>query len=117
MQLNIHTEPPRSEIGVVGRFDAHETAGFRKAVDALVAGPAPDLRLDLSQVAFLDSSALAEIVRAMKLARSAGGDLVLTAVSVPVRVILELTGIERALRIVDADDTDPALRARESAAS
>jgi anti-sigma B factor antagonist len=108
VELSIRTDAPRCYVEVMGRFDAHETARFRRAVDAFLAGPAPDVRLDLRQVAFLDSSALAEIVRAMKLARAGGGDLVLTGLSVPVRVILELTGIGRALTIDEeavADDT------------
>lgn len=86
-----------------GRFDAHEAAGFRGVVDT-ASRPGIELRLDLSKVTFVDSIALAELLRALKQARARGGDLVLTSVSDSVRVILELTALTSVFRIgADAD--------------
>lgn len=95
--------PKVSRVSVAGRFDAHETAGFRAAVEPLLAGYRPQLRLDLGSVLFIDSSALAELLRTQKRAREADGELVLTGLSDPVRVILELT----ALLPVFSVDLDP----------
>lgn len=90
------TGTARAMLVVVGRFDAHECPAFRAALDPLLAG-GRDIDLDLSAVGFVDSSALAELVRARKRARSAGGDTRVVRVSDPVRVILELTGLTEAL--------------------
>ena len=79
-----------------GRFDAHECPVFREAIDALIAGGGR-IELDLSAVTFIDSSALSELVRARKRARTGGGDTVVVQISDPVRVILELTGLTAAL--------------------
>ncbi len=84
-----------------GRFDAHEVADFRARFDALVP-PATALDVDLSDVNFIDSSALAELVRGLKHCRQAGGDLRLLQPSSPVRVILELTGLDKAFEITAA---------------
>ena len=84
-----------------GRFDAHEVADFRARFDALVP-PASTLDVDLSDVNFIDSSALAELVRGLKHCRQAGGDLRLVHPSSPVRVILELTGLDKAFEIIAA---------------
>lgn len=96
MDLTVDHTEPATVVTVAGRFDAHECAGFRAAVTPLL----PDTArtdLDLSGVTFLDSSALAELVRVRKRARMAGSDAVVSAVSDPVRIILELTGLVDAL--------------------
>lgn len=82
-----------------GRFDAFETEEFRTKFDSLLAGSANQLTVDLRAVQFIDSSALAELVRAMKHCREAGGELFLHQLSDPVRVILELTRLDAAFEI------------------
>lgn len=84
---------------LTGRFDAFETEAFRAKFDALLAGPANKIRVDLRAVQFIDSSALAELVRAMKHCREAEGELFLHQLSDPVRVILELTRLDAAFEI------------------
>jgi len=57
--------------------------------------------MDLSEVNFVDSSALAVMVRTMKHCRERNGDLLLCGLRQPVRIIFELTRMDRAFRIVD----------------
>lgn len=87
-----------SEIELEGRFDAHEAAPFRELVDGVLENSA-NLSVVLTAVDFVDSTALAELVRAMKRCREAGGDLTLVRPSDPVRVILELTRLDAAFTI------------------
>lgn len=91
--------PVAVELRIEGRFDAHEVELFRTAVDTNLNSGRSHIRTDLSAVEFVDSSALAELVRGMKLCREAGGDLVLASPSDPVRVILELTKLDTAFVI------------------
>ncbi|KAG1648127.1 Protein IcfG [Nymphon striatum] len=63
------------EIALTGRFDAFETEGFRTTVDGLLGGSAKSLSIVMSDVVFVDSSGLAELVRAMKHCRERGGEL------------------------------------------
>lgn len=91
------TEHPH--LALNGRFDAFETEAFRATVDALLAADATSISLDLSEVHFIDSSGLAELVRAMKHCREAEGELFLLRPSDPVVVILELTRLDAAFEI------------------
>lgn len=98
MRIRTETGAGIHQIELAGRFDAHELPAFRAAVDPLLRdGGSVDL--DLSQVVFVDSSALAELVRAQKSAQACGGALVMTALSDPVRVILELTALSQVFTI------------------
>jgi len=88
-------------VTLTGRFDAFETEAFRLVIDELHAVPHPTVAIDLHGVQFIDSSALAELVRAMKHGREAQGELLLQRLSDPVRVILELTRLDAAFEIVE----------------
>ncbi len=93
MRIRTETGAGKHNVSLAGRFDAHEANGFRLAVEPLLAEPGAIVRIDLANVVFVDSSALAELLRAQRSATAAGGDLVLVDVSDPVRVILELTAL------------------------
>jgi len=85
-----------------GRFDAYEV----KAVDEHLMEAArvvpSQVIVDLSQVNFIDSNALATLVRILKQCRQNEGDLYLCNLSQPVRIIFELTRLDRAFRIFDS---------------
>lgn len=91
MIIRTEIEPARRVVHLVGRFDAHEAPAFRAAVHPLVTAETNILYVDLAQVAFVDSTALSELVRLQKAATAAGGEVVLVELSDPVRVILEIT--------------------------
>jgi anti-sigma B factor antagonist len=105
----IRTEigPGISVIHLVGRFDAHEAQGFRRAADPLLSAQNNVLRIDLSQVAFVDSTALAELVRLQKIASSLSGEVILTKPSDPVRVILEITALAAVFTVENALPESP----------
>lgn len=87
-----------------GRFDAHEAEAVGARLDELLDAGFNHIALDLSGVGFVDSSALAAMTTAMKRARTAGGDLRIANPSQSVRVIFELTGLDKAFDIeIDGD--------------
>src|SRR3990172_9411673 len=57
------------------------------------------LVLDLESIEYIDSAGLGEIVRAMKRAREAGGDLRLCGVHGQVGKIIEITGLNKAISV------------------
>jgi anti-sigma B factor antagonist len=99
-------------LAIKGRFDAHSAPDIREWMEARLTrelrsrlrdrehADAVHLTIDLAEVDFIDSTALAELVRGMKRARLTGGDVVLTRPSETVRVILELTRLDAAFTIV-----------------
>jgi anti-sigma B factor antagonist len=78
-----------------GRFDAHEVPPLQQSL----AHTGPQVVVNLQDVHFIDSTALAALVRGMKTAREAGGDLILCGLQKPVRIIFELTRLDRAFNI------------------
>lgn len=85
-------------LNVSGRLDAQSAVAFRAAMHE-AAGQRPSvLRLGLSGVTVMDSSALAAIVSALKLMRSQGGSLVLSEPSLVVRELLSLTMLDQIIR-------------------
>jgi anti-sigma B factor antagonist len=102
MEITTTTHDETATVVLRGRFDAHEAASFRATVSGLVEEYGL-VRIDLSNIAFIDSTALAELVRLSRAAQARGSDFILNDPSVPVRVILELTGLNLALRIEDRE--------------
>jgi anti-sigma B factor antagonist len=98
VNLSIINENQITIVKPVGRLDAHEAAGFRQTVSPLFDSP-NIVHVDMSSVVFIDSTALAELVRLSRLAEGIGGTLVLRDPSVPVKVILELTGLDLVLQV------------------
>lgn len=96
-----------SFVQLLGRFDAHEAPGFRSAVTPLITAETNVVRMDLAQVAFVDSTALAELVRLQKAARALDGEVVIVGLSDPVRVILEITDLAELFTIVGAGEGAP----------
>lgn len=99
MDIAQHTTDGRGIFVLSGRFDAHESEMVKDTLHAEIDAGRTDLGVDLANVNFLDSSALAILTSGMKRCREAGGDLILLSPSDPVRVILELTRLDLAFQI------------------
>lgn len=67
----------------------------------LASHDAERLSIDMSRVAFMDSSGLRVLVAADNSVRERGGQMVILAPSVPVRRLFELTAIDQHLSIRD----------------
>ncbi|QWT24314.1 STAS domain-containing protein [Subtercola sp. PAMC28395] len=99
MIIRTESGPNQNRVSLVGRFDAHEAESFRRTVAPLLTAETSTLRLDLSQVAFVDSTALTELVRLQKSAKALSGELILVDLSDPVRVILEITDLRQVFSV------------------
>jgi anti-sigma B factor antagonist len=102
MEIYSERRDARHLVTLTGRFDAHETDEFRAHVERLLADDAALIRIDLSGVRFIDSRALAELLRTSRVAAEAGAVLILADPSDPVRVIFELTALDQAFFIEDS---------------
>ena len=76
-------------------LDARNAPAARDFLKRLVEGGASRLVIDLSQVSFIDSSALGALLTALKAARAAGGDVKLCGMTPAVQTIFELTRLFR----------------------
>ncbi len=82
-----------------GRFDAHEVAPVAAWMQTQVDAGLAQVLIDLEGVNFIDSTALSSLVRGLKHCREKGGELRLCNLQQPVRVIFELTRLDKAFSI------------------
>lgn len=102
MRVNTLPNGLVSVIEISGRFDAHVAPEFEKWLDENLPSTSVYLIVDLEKVNFIDSSALAILVRGMKRYREKGGDLSLCNLQQPVHIIFELTRMDFAFNIHDS---------------
>lgn len=89
-------------IKVTGEFDMTLADEFRKTADSyLDIGMAKNLLIDLSDVAFIDSSGLGAILGRYKKVQSLKGKIVLAGPRPQVEKILEVSGVNRVIGIYD----------------
>ncbi len=92
------------ESGVVvvkptGRLNMTAARMLREELHALVDSGGNRVVVDLSGVEFIDSSGLGALLSGLKAARQAGGDLHIAAPNRQTTTVLELTNLNRVLRV------------------
>lgn len=97
MELEVTEHIVRSAVVRVGsRIDAFTAPALRERLDALLEAGTTRFVIDLSPVPFLDSAGMAVLVRLLKNARQAGGDVALVWPDLEAaRRILKLTKFDR----------------------
>ena len=83
----------RPVLAVTGEIDLAVAPRFAQELESLVGGAGGTGIVDLSGVAFIDSSGIRELLEAQRAARAAGGELLLANPSPPCRHVLEISGV------------------------
>jgi stage II sporulation protein AA (anti-sigma F factor antagonist) len=87
-------------VSVAGELDAHTSEILKDTVWEALSTDAPlHLIVDLLAVSFIDSRSLGVLTGGAKLARAGGGDLVVVSDDVSILRTLEITGLDRHLRV------------------
>jgi anti-anti-sigma factor len=86
---------PLTIIKPAGVFDGIQANELRHQVSELLASGHNLVMLDLADVNFIDSSGLGALIIALKMLRTAGGDLYLCSIAEPVRNLLSITRMDR----------------------
>ena len=96
--MNTHVIDPVQIVKLQGRLDAHQG----KQVDNILINARHTSNrtiINLSKVNFIDSTGLSVLVKGMKNHREEKGDMVLCELQQPVRVIFELTRLDKMFAI------------------
>lgn len=98
--MTLEVQARQTEKGVTvlvpsGRLDVTGAPALKDAVTEAVKSGQPRLVIDMEGVSFVDSSGLGSVIAALKQARSSQGDVRLAAPNQQVRVVLELTTLDR----------------------
>ena len=99
MEINKSSHGNIPLLSLKGRFDAHEVIPVRDWLKEQSDSGQVRLVVNLAEVNFVDSSALSTLVQGLKHCREKGGDLSLCNLQQPVRVIFELTRLDKAFTI------------------
>jgi anti-sigma B factor antagonist len=91
-------------IAITGRFDAQSSSAVQAWLENAVKTKPVNIVVNLEAVTFIDSTALSTLIAAMKSARQKEGDVRLCTIPQPVRMIFELTRLDRAFEILPSED-------------
>lgn len=100
-------------LGLSGRFDTHTSPEVNKWMQEATVIPPAQVVVDLSDVSFLDSTALSTLVQGLKRSRELNGDVRLCGLHQSVRMIFELTRLDKAFEIYN--DQEDAVQAFNTA--
>jgi anti-anti-sigma factor len=95
-------------VELAGELDVDSVDELESALVAAADGPRPRVCLDVSRLAFIDSTGLAAVIRAHLAVVEAGGAFAVVAAPGAVRRTLETTGLMEMLSVVD--DREAALQ-------
>jgi anti-sigma B factor antagonist len=98
MSLEVQTRQVDSGATIVaptGRLDVAGAPALKDAISEALKNGQPRVVLDMEGVSFVDSTGLGSVIAALKQIRSSQGDLRLAAPNQQVRVVLELTTLDR----------------------
>lgn len=105
MQAAVLTYPKFSVIRPQGSLNAANALEFeRDLTAALMLDSSTVLLVDLKQVECLDSAGLMALVSALKLAQSLNKSLTICSVSPAIRIIFELTQLDRVFEFVQNEE-------------
>jgi len=99
VEINVTGQDHVTLIEVSGRIDSMNASHFGEGINNEIDGGNLHIVLDLSQVEYMSSAGLREIVTSLKKVKRASGDLRLAQPSDRVREVLEMAGLDTIFRI------------------
>ncbi|MBW4495448.1 MAG: STAS domain-containing protein [Oscillatoria princeps RMCB-10] len=87
-----------------GLLDGTKATLVRKEIDGILTQGADIVLIDLKDVTFIDSSGLGGLVAALKAVRSAGSKLIICSINAQVKMLFELTSMDRVFQIFSNQD-------------
>lgn len=99
MNSPVQTSENIAVLSLAGRLESHTVPELQERIMHAMNTLSPYLIIDLTDVSFIDSSGLVMFVQNMRRCREKGGDLFLCGLQQPVRMVLELTRLDKAIQI------------------
>jgi len=87
------------EIRLLGELDMSTASELREQLTGLAADGPAQVTVDLSELAFVDSTGLSVLIAGLKRLRQQGGDMALRSPTPATRRVLEITGLTEVFSI------------------
>ncbi|MBW4652992.1 MAG: STAS domain-containing protein [Kaiparowitsia implicata GSE-PSE-MK54-09C] len=84
-----------------GVLDGTQLEQFHHQISEAINAGASTVLVDLAQISFMDSSGLGALVSAFKTMRARGGELCVCSLNEQVRILFELTSMDRVMQIFE----------------
>ena len=84
-----------------GMFDGTKASHFRDNIDRSIKDGVQIILVDFTNVTFMDSSGLGTLVLSLKTVRNAGIKMFLCSINEQVKMLFELTSMDRVFEIFD----------------
>lgn len=99
LAVDVHGADGNYEVRLRGELDMSTAPQLRDELQRLSAEGAPQVTVDLSGLAFVDSTGLSVLITALKRFRQQGGDMALRSPTPGTRRVLEITGLTEVFAI------------------
>lgn len=109
MEIAVRREPRLVIVDLVGEIDVNAVTRIRDTLDDLTKAASPQIVVNLTRATYIDSSGLGVLMAARREALKGGGRLALCGMTKDVRMVLELTRLNKFFEIYD---DEAAARAR-----
>ena len=94
IELTVDRNSETATLKVGGEIDLTSAPKLDDEIQSLIEQSVKNLTLDLSSVAFMDSTGLRVLLKASKVIEGNGGKVTLQSPSEPVRRLLEVSGLD-----------------------
>lgn len=88
-----------------GILDGTQAIQLRQEIGQRLDKKAEIILIDLQEVTFIDSSGLGALVSALKMVRTRGGKLFICSINDQVRMLFELTSMDRVFKVYKDEST------------
>ncbi len=99
MDIKTNTVNNIKVLKISGSFDVYTAGPAREWIQTASSEFPSNIVIDMSEVQFIDSTALAILVQGMRRSRERNGDIYLCSLQQPVRMVLELTRLDKVFEI------------------
>jgi anti-sigma B factor antagonist len=98
--VHVERDGARYEVALTGELDLATAPMLRDHLSGVADDGGGQVLIDLSQLAFIDSTGLSVLVMSCKRLRAGGGDLVLKAPTPAVAKVLEIAGVTQVFAVL-----------------
>jgi anti-sigma B factor antagonist len=93
LHVSVSGNEPDYEVRLIGELDMSTAPRLREELLRLVSDGATMVTVDLSELAFVDSTGLSVLITGLKRLRQQGGEMALRSPTPGTRRVLEITGL------------------------
>lgn len=107
MNFSVTAKPTTDGVAILavqGEVDVYTAPRLKEEINQRLEAGVSKLVVDLSEVAYMDSSGLGVLIGALRRARDAGGDLLVASPNPRIARILDVTGLSRIFNVREATD-------------